>query len=161
MARCVEIEAPNVVLLTVWRAGVSIMSLNGKSWIRKRISQSRALPLGRYYLFVWLGLGIILFCWHIGNWSVTMKLQTKICAGFANLFGPWATIIVQVSDFPNAGGCFYLPFTLIFTVVLAIVIIVPLLIRQIWLQILCAILFIPLILFWLVSGWVQLASCAT
>ena len=128
---------------------------------KKRQAPGAHIKLGRYYLFVWLGLGIILLWWHIGNWHVNMKPQTKICAGFANLFGPWATIIVQVSDFPNAGGCFYLPFTLIFTAVLAIVIIVSLLIRQRWLQILCAILFIPLILFWLVSGWVQLASCAT
>ena len=140
---------------------VILLVVNYVCVIRKRISQSRPIPLGRYYLFVWLSLGIILLCWHIGNWSVNMKPQTKICAGFANLFGPWATIIVKASDFPNAGGSFNLPFTLICTAVLAIIIIVPLLIKQIRLQILCAILFIPLILFWLVSGWIQLASCAT
>jgi hypothetical protein len=128
---------------------------------KKRQAQRGHIKLGRYYLFVWLGLGIILLWWHIGNWHVNMKPQTKICAAFANLFGPWATIIVQVSDFPNSGGCFNLPVTLIYTAVLAIVIIVSLLIRQRWLQISCAILFIPLILFWLVSGWAQLASCAT
>ena len=128
---------------------------------KKRQTPGAHIKLGRYYLFVWLGLGIPLLWWHIRNWHVNMKPQTKICAGLANLFGPWATIIVQVSDFPNAGGCFYLHFTLICTAVLAILIIVSLLIRQRWLQISCAILFIPLILFWLVSGWVQLASCAT
>ena len=128
---------------------------------KKRQAQGCHIKLGRYYLFVWLGLGIILFCWHIGNWHENMKPQTKICAGFANMFGPWATIIVQVSDFPNAGGSFYLPFTLICTAVLAIPIIVSLLIRKRWLQICCAILFIPLILFWLLAGWAQLASCAT
>lgn len=33
MARCVEIESPIVVLLTIRRAGTPIMKLNGKSWM--------------------------------------------------------------------------------------------------------------------------------
>jgi len=33
MVRRVEIEVPTVVLLTVWRAGVPIMTLNGKSGV--------------------------------------------------------------------------------------------------------------------------------
>ena len=140
---------------------VTLVVVKYASVLKKRISQNKPIPLGGYYLFVWLGLGIVLFCWHIGNWSVNMKLQTKICAGFANLFGPWTTIIVQISDFPNAGGSFNLPFAIIYTAVLAIVIIASLLVRQIWLKIPCAILFIPLILFWFASGWQQLASCAT
>ena len=127
----------------------------------KPSSNKKPIPFGRYYLFTWLGLGTIVLCWHILAWPDRMKLATKICAGFANLFGPWATIIVQASNFPNAGHCFNLLFTLSCTVILASVIIVPLLIRKRWLQILCAILFIPLILFWLWSGWVQLACCAT
>jgi len=37
MARRVEIEAPIVVLLSVWRAGTLIMKLNGKSRIEEII----------------------------------------------------------------------------------------------------------------------------
>jgi hypothetical protein len=43
MGRCVETEAPLVVLLAVWRVGVPIMKLDGKS----RIIESVQSAFGR------------------------------------------------------------------------------------------------------------------
>ena len=115
----------------------------------------------KYYLFFWLGPGILLSWWHLRSWSDYIKPATSLLAGFANLFGPWATIIVKGSNFPNAGGSFNLKHAIIYTAILTPVIIIPLLVKKRWLQILCAVLYAPIILCWLGYGFLQLASCAT
>ena len=129
--------------------------------ITKASVNKKSTWLVKYYLFLWLGLGILLSCWHLRAWPDYIKPATSLLAGFANLFGPWATIIVKASNFPNAGGCFNLKHALICTAILTPVIIIPLLVKKRWLQILCAVLYTPLILCWLGYGFLQLASCAT
>lgn len=117
--------------------------------------------LVKYYLFVWLGLGVVVLCWHLLVRPDYIKPATSLFGGFANLFGPWATIIVKASKFPNAGSFFNLKYALLCTAILVSVIITPLLVKKRWLQFLCAVLYVPIILCWFGYGWTQLASCAT
>jgi hypothetical protein len=128
--------------------------------ITKASVNKKSTWLVKYYLFLWLGLGILLSCLHLLGRPDYIKTPTSLFSGFANLFGPWATIIVKASDFPNAGGSFNLKHALIYTTILIPVIIIPLLIKKRWFQILCAVLYAPLIICWLRYGWRQLVACA-
>lgn len=117
--------------------------------------------LVKYYLYLWLGFGIVWACWNFLNRPDYIKTATILFAGFANLFGPWTTIIIKASDFPNAGHAFNLIHAILYTIILTLVIIIPLLIKKKWLQILCAVLYAPLMISWFGYGTAQLMHCAT
>ena len=117
--------------------------------------------LVKYYLFFWLGAGIVWALWNLLNRPDYIKTPTILFAGLANLFGPWTTIIIKASDFPNAGGAFNLTHAIFYTVILTLVIIIPLLIKNKWLQIICAVIYAPLMISWFAYGTAQLIHCAT
>jgi len=118
------------------------------------------MRLGVAYLLLWLVPGIFAFCVHLFVRPDYIRLGTSAFGGFSNLFGPWATIIAKISDFPNAGEFFNLSYALIHTAALAAVVITSMIARKRWVQISCVALFVPLILWWLYFGFIQLASCA-
>ena len=76
------------------------------------------------------------------------------------LFGPWATQIVRLVDFPNAGAAFHLPTAVLLTVVIFGLVLLLLLTKSKKMASLALILFMALIFPWYVIGWWQLAYCA-
>ena len=77
------------------------------------------------------------------------------------LFGPWATQVVRLVDFPNAGAAFHLPTAMLLTIVIFGLVLLLLLAKNKKITSLGLILFMALIFPWYVIGWWQLAYCAT
>ena len=119
------------------------------------------IPLGLVYLLFWLVPGALVFWLHIFVRPDYITFGTSAFGGLAILFGPWATVIVKMSDFPNAGEFFNLSYAVIHTAALAAVVTISMISRKKWVQACCIALFIPLVLWWLRVGFVQLAGCAT
>ena len=127
----------------------------------KTVLYKTRIRLGLVYLLFWLVPGAIAFCAHIFVRPDYIRFGTSAFGGLSNLFGPWATVIVKMSDFPNAGEFFNLSYALIHTAALAAVVIISITSREKWVRVCCVALFVPLILWWLWVGFIQLASCAT
>jgi hypothetical protein len=77
------------------------------------------------------------------------------------LFGPWATQVARLVDFPNAGSAFHLPTAVLLTVFIFGLVLLLLLTKSRKTAGLALILFMALIFPWYVIGWWQLAYCAT
>ena len=83
-----------------------------------------------------------------------------IYVGILPLFGPYATFMAIPADLPNAGKFSRLYWALGLTAAMLIVAL-PYLTKVKWLRVVSIILYIPLILFWLFYGVVQIGSCLT
>jgi len=112
------------------------------------------------YLCAWLVPGAFLFAFHIIVHPEYVKLTSSIFAGFANLFGPWATILLKLSDFPNAGGSFNLKYALLHTFILGAFAAVSMIAAKRWIRCCCGITVALLVWWWLFLGWAKIANCA-
>jgi len=112
------------------------------------------------YLLLWLAPGIIASLVHLCAAPDYIKFSTRILGAVSNLFGSWATIFAKLGDWPNAGEFFDFFYALVQTAALVVIVMISLITRKKWVQISCVVLFIPLILWWLYIGLVQLGSCA-
>jgi hypothetical protein len=101
---------------------------------------------------VWLFLSPKMESISMGQWTY---------AGLISAFGPYATLFAHLGDLPNAGEFFSAVWALGLTVPLIAVVIPPYILKNKWFRIFCYVLYVPLILFWVVFGFVQILSCLT
>lgn len=114
------------------------------------------------YLVLWIGISslaaLALLIWRPHYISVSACLQGSL----ANFFGPWARPLA--SDWPNAGKPPHFPLVILGGILLslfAVLIGASMMGRERSFQILCIGLFIPIMLFWIVLGFVELVYCAS
>ena len=123
---------------------------------------SRPTRVWLAYLVIWLSTVVPLITIHLLVQPKYIKASSSLFAGVANLFGPFATFVLRLSDFPNAGEFprVYLPHTCVITAAMVVVMLLPFLFRHKWVRIGCISIFVPLLLGWLAIGFYQIANCA-
>jgi len=123
----------------------------------------RPIRIWRAYLLIWLSAVVPLIAVHLLARLNYIKVSSSIFAGVTNLFGPFATFVLAMSDFPNAGEfpMLHLPYTCVATAAMIIIMVLPSFFRQRWVRISCIVVFVPLLLGWLALGFYQISHCAT
>ncbi len=100
-------------------------------------------------------------------WTVWLCLNPRpnylswaqyIFAGLLPISGPYATLLAGLGDLPNAGKLPGIAWPLGLTISLLTVVIPPYVVKLKWMNIVSRVLYVPLILFWVFYGWVQIAS---
>jgi len=129
---------------------------------RKNGRVSAWMPL----LILWL-LGPLvcdtayIFFTLVFNPSPSITLSQAVTPAFALPFGPWATLVAKIGDWPNAGGLFHLPLAIILTVILGAAVTVALKAKNKRTASLSLILFMPLSFVWFIIGFGQLLHCTS
>jgi hypothetical protein len=95
----------------------------------------------------------------VANGLHYVSTGTAFCAGGVTVLGPWATLAAKSTNVPNAGEFFSLPLALGLTLGLITVISVSMAVVKRWVNTLCVVVYIPLILLWVFLGFGQLMSC--
>ena len=88
-----------------------------------------------------------------------MSSSAAFSAGALTVFGPWATLVAKATNIPNAGEFFNLPLSLGLTFSLCALVYISVVVGKRWVNVLCVVAYIPLILFWVFSGFGQLMNC--
>jgi len=102
-----------------------------------------------------------IFLTLVSNPSSSITLSQAVTPAFALPFGPWATLVATLGDWPNAGEFFHLPLAISFTVVLTAVVTVALKAKNKRTASLSLILFMPLSFVWFIIGFGQLLNCTS
>lgn len=117
--------------------------------------------LALIYLILWLAPGLLAALFHLIARPKYINLKTCVIGGIANLSGPFVRPLAV--GWPNAGKPPHPPLVaigLILIAVFAALILISMFSRRKWLQILCLVLFVPLVLYWISLGIVELMTCA-
>lgn len=102
-----------------------------------------------------------IFLTLVFNPSPSITLSQAVTPAFALPFGPWATLVAKIGDWPNAGGLFHLPLAIILTVILGAAVTVALKAKNKRTASLLLILFMPLSFVWFIIGFGQLLHCTS
>jgi hypothetical protein len=102
----------------------------------------------------------------IGWWlllpeSGVRLVRVRIGGTFLPLFGPWATHVSRLIDFPNAGSFFNVWLALLLSASVASVLILVWILKGGLLRAIGLLGYGLLMFWWYIVGWFQLAACAT
>jgi hypothetical protein len=93
-----------------------------------------------------------------GDYKLVARYGTSIPS---TLFGPWATLVAKLGDWPNAGEFFSLPVAIVLTIILIGLVAVATRIHNRAIQGLTLITFAPFILIWVLIGIGQMLACTS
>jgi len=140
------------ILIVAGMAAVAgVVAVSRKNW------RSRAVML---LVGLWLVPTALLTIGGILAQPDYITTVKSLAAGFALLFGPWATLVAKLCLWPNAGEFFNLPGAVALTAVLVSTVTAALRIEKRPIAAPCLLLCVPLIFSWTIIGAVQLVNCA-
>jgi hypothetical protein len=118
--------------------------------------------LAIFHLVFWIFPVLLCIMWLcLSPKMESISMSQWIYAGLISAFGPYATFFAHLGDLPNAGEFFSVIWALGLTVPLMAVVILSYVLKNRWFRILCYVLYVPLILFWVAFGFLQIGSCLT